>query len=73
MMQKPISRKRCIIAGIVSGLIFAVLMALFDLYNQEPFSILKFVLCFSIMGFLNSYLQYKAHKNSQKISENMNQ
>ncbi len=71
-MQKSISRKRFLLAGIVSGLIGAVFMALFDLYNQESFSIFKFILFFLITGFLNSYLQFVAYKNCQKINEDMN-
>ena len=72
-MKGKITKKRFILAGIVSGLMLAVLMALFDLYNQEPFSIWKFVSCFVIVGFFNGYVQYRAYGNYEKTHDNMNQ
>jgi hypothetical protein len=51
------SKKKYIAAGLVSGIIGAGAMAMFDMYNEEPFSIWKFVLFFIIVGGVNSYLQ----------------
>lgn len=58
--------KKFLIAGLVSGFVFAGIMALFDLYNHEPFSLWKFIIYFLIMGFFNGFLQYRAQRNFDK-------
>jgi len=37
-------------SGIFSGLLFAMLMAGFDFYNEENFSVLKFMIHFAFFG-----------------------
>ena len=63
------SKKKFVFAGIVSGLLGAGGMALYDHYNQQSFSIWKFVMFFLIIGILNSYLQYLAQRNVDRNEE----
>lgn len=69
VLNSKISKKRFIIAGIITGLIGGGIMSLYDLYNEESFSIIKFLIFFFIFGFLNSYLQYKALKNVEESND----
>lgn len=64
--QIKASKKKFIIAGVVTGLMAAGIMALFDIYNKEPFSIWKFLMFFFVIGILNSYLKYRAVRNVEK-------
>lgn len=51
--------------GVMSGVIFALVMAGFDLYEQKPFSILKFVLHLLFFGGLMFFL------NRNKLKKNI--
>lgn len=64
-MKKPVSiNKLALKVGIMSGVTFAIIMALFDLFEDEPFSILKFVLHILLFGvFMGLLNRYKLKKN----------
>lgn len=54
--------KTFIILGLVSGLVFALIMAGWDSYKEQPFSALKFGLHFVFFGAFNGYMSYRKHK-----------
>jgi hypothetical protein len=66
MTKNKISINKILIAGLISGFVFAGIMALFDLYNQKPFSLWKFILFFLWMGAFNGFLQYRAQRKLNK-------
>ena len=49
-------------AGLISGLLFALVMAGFDYFREQPFSLLKFALHFVLFGAFNGYMAYRKHK-----------
>ncbi|WP_289046206.1 hypothetical protein [uncultured Olleya sp.] len=55
--------KKYIITGLISGLVFAILLAGWDYYKQNPFSVLKFVIHTVIFGVFNGYMTYRKAKN----------
>ncbi|OUR91839.1 hypothetical protein A9Q87_08535 [Flavobacteriales bacterium 34_180_T64] len=59
-------KNRFILAGIVSGLVFASLLEGFSYYNNATFSALNFVSYVIVFGGFNGYLTYRAHKNAHK-------
>jgi len=50
--------KKYIITGLISGLVFAILLAGWDYYKQNPFSVLKFVIHTIAFGAFNGYMTY---------------
>ncbi|GGW62556.1 hypothetical protein GCM10008085_12950 [Winogradskyella epiphytica] len=46
--------KKRIIPGLIGGLAYAIIMAGYDLYIGEPFSLTKFVINTLLLGFLMS-------------------
>ena len=54
--------KKFVLAGLISGLAFALLMAAWDYYQETPFSVLKFVLHFVLFAAFNGYMSYRAEK-----------
>lgn len=54
--------KPFILSALISGLAFALIMFGFDYYNEEPFSLFKFVLYFVFFGAFNGYMSYRKHK-----------
>jgi hypothetical protein len=54
--------KPFIYSGLIAGLVFALIMLGFDYYNDEPFSLFKFLMHFVFFGIFNSYLAYRKHK-----------
>lgn len=58
--------RQAIISALVQGLVFAIVMALFDMWKSEPFSMLKFVLHF--LGF--GIIMLISHIYKQKKSQN---
>ncbi|PCI34929.1 MAG: hypothetical protein COB60_05260 [Flavobacteriaceae bacterium] len=55
-----------IISGVLSGLIFAVLMAGFDYYDAENFSVVKFIFHAVFFGFFMGILAKDKRKKSEK-------
>lgn len=55
--------KKYIITGLISGLVFAILLAGWDYYKQNPFSVLKFVIHTVVFGAFNGYMTYRKEKN----------
>jgi hypothetical protein len=45
------SNKELLIIGIANGLMFAIIMAVFDLFSKDPFSLSKFIYNFLFFGF----------------------
>ncbi|QXP58630.1 hypothetical protein [Olleya sp. HaHaR_3_96] len=58
--------KKYVINGLISGLAFAVLMAGWEYYKEQPFSAFKFVLHIVLFALLNGYLTYRKDKNKLK-------
>ena len=54
--------KRFIISGLFSGLLFAVVMAAFDYFKEQPFSLLKFAIHLVLFGAFNGYMAYRKIK-----------
>ncbi len=54
--------KKFILTGLVSGLVFAILMAGWDYYQDRPFSVLKFVLHLVLFALFNGYMSYRSAK-----------
>lgn len=58
--------KEIIKTGIISGLVFACVMAIFDYFSKEPFSFLKFVIHFIIFGaVMSAFFKYKYTKKDK--------
>ena len=50
--------------GLINGVFFALSMAIFDYFNDDSFSILKFIIHFVIFGFFMALsFRYKYTKN----------
>lgn len=54
--------KAFINSGLISGLVFALIMLGFDYYNQKSFSAIKFVTHFVLFGLFNGYMAYRKYK-----------
>ncbi|OBX21455.1 MULTISPECIES: hypothetical protein [Bizionia] len=53
--------------GVISGIMFALVMVAFDYFMEREFSILKFALHFVLFGCFNAYMAYrKVQKEEQK-------
>ncbi len=52
-------------SGIVSGLVFALITASFDYFNDQPFSVLKFAMHSVFFGLFNGYMVYRKFKKDQ--------
>jgi len=52
-------------SALVSGLVFALIMAGFDYYKEQPFSLIKFAVHFVLFGAFNGYMAYRKHKKQQ--------
>jgi len=63
-MEKNIKLK--IRTGVLSGLIFAVIMAGFEFYDEEKFSVLKFIFHAVIFGF---FMGLMARDRSKKNTD----
>ncbi|MCH2194316.1 hypothetical protein [Kordia sp.] len=62
--------KQLLLYGVISGIIFAVMMAGFDYFNGEEFSGLKFIIHASLFGFFmaitDKYILNKKKKGVEK-------
>lgn len=65
LKKKNVNYKIAFLNGLVQGVVFAIVMALFDMWKSEPFSIFKFVLHFLGFGIImvisHIYKQKKTH------------
>jgi len=52
-------------SGIISGFVFALIMAGFDYFKDQPFSVLKFMMHFVLFGLFNGYMAYRKFKKDQ--------
>jgi len=52
-----------LITALITGTFFAIIMALFDLYKDKPFSMLKFIVCLILFGAFNGFFRYKTKKD----------
>ncbi|WP_418513147.1 hypothetical protein [Corallibacter sp.] len=52
--------------GLVSGLIFALLMLAFDYFMGKPFLVWKFILHFILFGAFNGFMAYRRVKKEKK-------
>ncbi|APY00234.1 hypothetical protein [Lacinutrix venerupis] len=60
---EKLSIKKRILTGVFSGLIYSLVMAGFDYYTNEPFSLLKFIFHFVFFGlFMGIALRYTNKK-----------
>lgn len=56
--------KKRIIGGLISGLCFALIMAAFDYFDNNPFSLPKFLFYALFFGFFMSFaFRHKGTKN----------
>ncbi|MBP93919.1 hypothetical protein SAMN04487989_102440 [Bizionia echini] len=51
--------------GVISGIMFALVMVAFDYFMGRQFSILKFALHFVLFGFFNAYMAYRKVKKEE--------
>jgi len=51
--------KKAIIVGLIMGVFFAVAMALFDLYDEKSFSIIKFIVMVIIFGGFQAWMHHR--------------
>ncbi|AXO79015.1 hypothetical protein DZC78_01005 [Olleya aquimaris] len=58
--------KKYIITGLISGLVFAILLAGWDYYKQSPFSVLKFVIHTVVFGVFNGYMTYRKETKAKQ-------
>ena len=59
--------KKYILSGLISGLVFALIMAGWDYYKELPFSAIKFIAHLVLFAALNGYLTYRRdHKKLNK-------
>lgn len=54
--------KKIILTGLISGIVFALLMAGWDYYKEVPFSVLKFIIHFVLFALFNGYMSYRTEK-----------
>jgi len=57
--------KNSIKVGLIMGVIFAVAMALFDLYDEKSFSIIKFIFMVIVFGGFQAWMHHRK-LNKQK-------
>jgi len=57
--------KQSIIVGLIMGVFFAGAMALFDLHDEESFSIIKFIVMMIIFGGFQAWMHHRK-LNKQK-------
>jgi hypothetical protein len=57
--------KQSIIVGLLMGVFFAGAMALFDLYDEKAFSIIKFIVMMVIFGGIQAWM-HQRKLNKQK-------
>ena len=55
-------------SGIISGLVFALIMAGFDYFKDQPFSVLRFAMHSVFFGLFNGYMAYRKFKKDQNES-----
>ncbi|MFC0604389.1 hypothetical protein [Winogradskyella pulchriflava] len=66
MDREPLPLRKIIINGIINGLAFALLMAGYDYFTDEPFSFSKFIFHFVTFGFFMAIsFRYKYGKKVQ--------
>ncbi|MFD2550961.1 hypothetical protein ACFSQP_03935 [Bizionia sediminis] len=66
MKQFIEKNKSYIKLGLISGVMFALVMATFDYYMGRPFSIIKFAAHFVLFGLFNGYMAYRKVKKEEK-------
>jgi hypothetical protein len=65
MKREKLPIKTVIKTGLLNGLLFAILMAGFDYFSNEPFSIKKFIFHFICFGFFMAIsFRYKYTKEN---------
>lgn len=57
--------KKSIIVGVIMGVFFAGAMALFDIYDEKPFSIIKFIAMMVVFGGFQAWTHHRK-LNKQK-------
>lgn len=63
MKKGALPIKSQIISGVISGLMYAIGMALFDYFKDKPFSFTQFLIYFLSFGFVMSFVfRYKYAK-----------
>ncbi|MDG1730082.1 MAG: hypothetical protein P8K68_13715 [Algibacter sp.] len=67
-MKVKRSDKNILKTGVISGLFFAIWMSAFDYFDQEPFSIFKFLLGFIFFGGAMAYTFRYHYKSNNKDS-----
>jgi len=57
--------KKSLIVGLIMGVVFAVAMAFFDLYDEKPFSSIKFIAMIIVFGGVQAWIHHRK-LNKQK-------
>ena len=66
MERERLSLKSLVIKGVINGLLFAIGMAAFDFFTNEPFSWIKFLFHGIFFGlFMAIAFRYKYLKNNK--------
>lgn len=52
--------------GVISGLLFAMIMVAFDYFMDREFLLWKFALHFVLFGFFNAYMAYRKVKKEEE-------
>ena len=67
MEKEKRTTKHTVIIGLISGFSFAIIMALFDYSDKEPFSIFKFLFHFTFFGLIQALIdRYLFSKKQNK-------
>ncbi len=64
--MSDVSKKRAIIAGLVGGVIFSLIVTLFGYFFGREFSWSRLVLYFIFGSFMYSFLTYRGLKKQKK-------
>ncbi|MFH4968342.1 hypothetical protein V8G61_09070 [Gaetbulibacter sp. M240] len=63
--------RQSVLAGLISGLVYSLIMAGFDYYEDQQFSLKNFVVNFMIIGlFIGFYTTYKLRKQAKTKDKN---
>ena len=58
--------RQSVLAGLISGLVYALIMAGFDYYEDQQFYLKKFIVNFLVIGlFMGFYTIYKLRKQAK--------